>query len=98
MVCPLKNAPSQIAQYETPLPAYSISPGTSSFTGVPPAVTITAGERYTSPFSTVVSKDPSASLCTFPTRTDVRISAPNFVACELNFSASSQPRMCSKPM
>ncbi len=42
---PLKKAPSQMAQYETPFPAYSPSPGTPSFTGVPPAVRMTAGAK-----------------------------------------------------
>ena len=46
MTCPRKNAPSQMAQYDTPLPANSASPGMPSFTGVPPAVRITAGDRY----------------------------------------------------
>src|SRR2546426_8197141 len=32
-------------------PAYSCSPGTPSFTGVPPAVRITAGARYTLPLA-----------------------------------------------
>ena len=35
---------SQMAQYETPRPAYSNSPGIPSLTGVPPAVAMTTGE------------------------------------------------------
>jgi len=80
------------------LPAYSISPGTSSFTGVPPAVTMTVGATKTSPDSVTQSNWPSARRVTDSTGVDVRISAPNFSACAWNLVASSWPRTCSNPM
>ena len=44
----LKNGPSQVAQYETPLPANASSPSTPSFLGVAPVAIITALASYSS--------------------------------------------------
>src|SRR5207244_6157609 len=94
---PLKNAPSHTAQYDTPFPAYSFSPGTPSFTGLPPAVRITAGARYVFPRAVATSNQPSSALRMCST-VSVTISAPNFLACSAIFCASSHPLMLSNPM
>ena len=79
------------------MPAYSFSPGTPSFTGVPPAVRITAGARKTRSRAVTTSNRPSGALRMRST-VSVTMSAPNFLACSANCRASSHPLMLSKPM
>ena len=79
------------------MPAYSRSPGTPSFTGVPPAVRITAGARYSRSWDVKTSNSPSAAFRIFST-VSVTSSAPNFLACSANFWASSRPLTLSNPM
>ena len=92
----MKNAPSQTAQYETPRPWNSVSPGTSSFVGSPPTVTITVYARWTVP-SSMTTTFQSPSLRIFFTGEYGLISRPNFFACAAIFSAISRPVMDSSP-
>ena len=47
--CPLKNGPSQVAQYETPRPASADSPARPSLRGLAPVHMMTASASYSSP-------------------------------------------------
>ena len=75
---PLKNGPSQVAQYDTPLPANCASPGTPRCLWEAPVASITAGAAQV-PWSVSMTKR-VPSLRT-PVTEALTSSAPNFTAC-----------------
>ena len=90
----LKNAPSHVAQYETPMPESFSSPGTPSLECDAPVASMTA-------FAT---KSPSAvwtifSLAAFstPCTSAVINETPRLSACILNLSDSSLPLSPGNP-
>ena len=83
-----KNMPSQVAQWETPRPSSSDSPGTPSFRCSPPAamITVLASQRSPSPSSSMGCLEASMAV-TAPKP----YSRPALLAC------SSAPVMRSMP-
>ena len=91
----LKNAASQVAQYDTPRPLSSSSPRTSSFLCSAPIARMTVRARYSSlPTQTLWTPPGSSESSTF-VASSVMKRVPKRSAWSRNFCMSSGPSMPS---
>jgi len=90
---PLKNGPSHVAQYDTPLPASSPSPGTPSLRGLAPVAMITALAVYSS--EAVITRNGRRAKSTLVTSSST-IAVPILSACARMSSMRSGPIIASR--